>query len=291
MRVTEGMSYQNLLRDVARVEERMQTAQTQVSSGKKLSTVSENPSVAADVIRLNGEKIEDEQYARNLAFAKSRLEIADTVLDSVEKMIERARTLGQLSLSDSASANAYVTEVTGLRDQIMDAANTAHAGRFIFGGSVTTTPPYAKAADSTVNYQGNDEGMPLQISRTSTMETQLPGSEVFSGAVDVFKTMADLTAAMQSGNKTNIDAQLRKLAQFSDVLSVSRSKIGGYINLATNAESQLTSTSLAREKELTQEQAADLAKAITELTMSQNALQATLAVGAKISKLTILDYL
>ncbi len=36
---------------------------------------------------------------------------------------------------------------------------------------------------------------------------------------------------------------------------------------------------------------ADLAKAISELTMSQQQLQATLAVGARASQLTILDYL
>ena len=43
--------------------------------------------------------------------------------------------------------------------------------------------------------------------------------------------------------------------------------------------------------ELSKEQAADLATAISELTMSQQGLQATLAVGARISQLNILDYL
>jgi flagellin-like hook-associated protein FlgL len=42
---------------------------------------------------------------------------------------------------------------------------------------------------------------------------------------------------------------------------------------------------------LSEAQAADLARAISELTMSQNALEATMAVGARISQLNILDYL
>src|SRR3989337_163662 len=138
MRVTEGVGYQNLLRDLARIEERMQTAQTQGSTGKKISNPSENPSIAVDIIRLNGEKIEFEQYARSLAFAKSKLEVADAVLDNVQKMVERVRTLGQLSFGDPASAAAYITEVSGLRDQIIAAANTTHGGRSLFGGSVTT---------------------------------------------------------------------------------------------------------------------------------------------------------
>lgn len=291
MRVTEGMGYQNLLRDLAKVQERVQAAQNTVSSGKKIAAPSDNPSAASDIIRLNGEKSEARQYARNLMFGKARLDIADTVLDSVERMVERVRTLGQLSFGNPTAGSPYMIEVSGLRDQIIAAANTTHAGRFIFGGSVTTAAPYAKAADSTVAYQGNDEVVELQVSRTSTLQTQIPGSEIFTGSVDIFVTMSDLITAMQAGDKTGIDTQLRKLEQFSEVLSVSRSKVGSYINTATNMESELSAANLARESELNEEQAADLAKAISELTMSQNALQATLAVGARISQLNLLDYL
>ena len=97
--------------------------------------------------------------------------------------------------------------------------------------------------------------------------------------------------AMQSGNKAGIDTQVRKLGQFADTVSVARSKVGTYLNLAANIESELSSAKLARETELSKEQAADLATAISELTLSQQGLQATLAVGARISQLNILDYL
>ncbi len=285
------MGYQNLLRDLARVQERMQTAQSQVSSGKKVRTPSDNPAAASDIIRLTSEKSETEQYARNLTFAKSKLEVTDTVLDSVERMVERVRTLGQMSFSDPAAAAPYAIEIRGLRDQIVSAANTTFAGRFIFAGSATTTAPFTKDEDSTVTYAGNAEDMTVQISRTSTLSTQLSGNDVFSGTVDIFETISNLVTAIEAEDKPGIDEGLRALEQFSELLSVNRSKIGGYINIATAVESELTSANIARESELSEEQAADLAKAITELTMSQNALQATLAVGARISQLSLLDYL
>lgn len=291
MRVTNAIGYQNLLNDLARVQERMQDAQTQVSSGKKVSTLSDNPLAAADIIRLTGEKNEADQYERNLQFGRSRLDLADSVLDSVERMVERVRTLGQLSFSDPKTAALYATEINGLRDQIIATANTTHAGRFIFGGSVISAAPYVKAADSTVAYQGNSEDMPLQISRTSTLQTQIPGSQIFSGSVDIFTTISNLVTAMQAGNKSGIDLQLQKVSQFSEVLSTARSKIGGYVNLATNIESELTSARLVREKDLSSEQAADLAQAISEFQMSEKALQATMAIGARISQLSLLDFL
>jgi flagellar hook-associated protein 3 FlgL len=285
------MNYQNLLQDIARAQERVQKAQNEVSSGKKVSSPSDDPTAATDIIRLNSEKSEADQYSRNLTFAKSKLQITDNALDSVEQMVERARTLGQLSFGNPTAATAYVAEVSGLRDQIISVANTTHAGRFIFGGSVTTTLPYLKNADSSVTYQGNSEAMPLQVTRNSTLQTQVAGSEVFSGSVNIFTVMSNLVAAMQSSDKAGIDAQVKNLEQFSNVVSVARSKTGSYLNLATNVESELSSAKLARESQLSKEQAADLAKSISELTMSQQGLQATLAVGARISQLTILDYL
>jgi flagellar hook-associated protein 3 FlgL len=109
--------------------------------------------------------------------------------------------------------------------------------------------------------------------------------------VDIFVVMSDLAAAMQAGDKVAIDAQVNKLGQFADVVSVARSKIGGYLNTATNTENILGSAKLVREAQLSKDQDADLAQAISELTLNQQRLQAALAVSARVSQLTILDYL
>jgi flagellar hook-associated protein 3 FlgL len=291
MRVTDSIGYQNLLRDIARVQERMQVAQAQVSSNKKVTKPSDDPSAAADIVRIFSEKSEAEQFERNITFAESKLNLADTVLDSVEHMVERARTLGQLSFGNPATASLYTTELDGLRDQIISASNTVHAGRFIFGGSITTTAPYVKASDSSVSYQGNSQETVLQVSRTSTLQTQIPGAQVFSGSVDIFEVMADLSTAMTAGDKDGIDTQVKQLEQFAEVISIARSKIGSFVNRASNMSAELTTERLARETDLSHEQAANMAQAITELNMSQNSLEATLAVGARISQLTILDFL
>ena len=291
MRVTEGMGYHNLLRDIARVQEKLQTAQNQVSSAKRVTKPSDDPTAASDIVRIFSEKTEGEQFDKNLTFARTKLDLAATVLDSVERMIERSRTLGQLSFGNPTTASIYMTELDGLRDQTIAAANTTHAGRFIFGGSITTTAPYLKNPDTSVTYQGNSQDVALQVSRTSTVQTQIPGSQIFSGSVNIFQVMSDLSAAMQAGNKDGIDAEVKKLEQFAEVVSIARSKIGSYVNMSSNISAELTSARLGRENDLTQEQAANMAQAITEMNLNQNALEATMAVGARISNLTLLDFL
>jgi len=285
------MGYRNLLRDLERVHERLQKAQSQISSGKKISAPSDDPSLASDIVRLNGESAESAQYQRNLQFGQSKLNFTDTVLDGLEIMVERTITLAQSSISNATAGTSGAMEVDSLRDQIISVGNTTHLGRHIFGGSQTTTPPYVKAADSSVSYQGNNAGMSVQVGRAVTLQTQIPGSEIFSGSIDIFSTLSDLSAAMKSGNNAGIDAQIKKLQQFSDVVSVARTKIAGFVNMGTNVASGLSARDLSRASDLKQEQDADIAQAISELTMSQTALQATLAAGAQISQISLLDYL
>jgi flagellar hook-associated protein 3 FlgL len=291
MRISEASRYQNFLQDVGRAQERLQTAQRQVSSGMRVTKPSDDPAAAADIIRLSGEKTETAQYSKNLAFVKSKLQITEGIMETVQQLVERARTLGQTSLSNPAAADSYATEINAIRDQIISTSNSTFAGRYLFGGAVTTIAPFVKNPDSTVTYNGDSQTMPLEVGRSLSVETQIPGSDLFAGTVDIFQTLSDLTTAMQAADKAGIDLQVQNIEKFTDVLASARSKVGSYINMTSHVEIEISSSNIAREALLSKEQAADLAAAISELSTSQNALQATLAVGAKLSQLNIWDYL
>src|SRR5438094_358824 len=99
------------------------------------------------------------------------------------------------------------------QDRLQNSQNEVSTGKKV-------TPPYVKNPDTSVTYAGNNQDMPLQVSRNSTLQTQVAGSDIFSGSVDIFTTMSDLATAMQAGDKTAIDAQVKKLEQFSDTVSV-----------------------------------------------------------------------
>src|SRR5215831_16248812 len=110
MRITEAMRYLNFVQDAGRAEDRALKAQRQVSTGKKVSKPSDDPGAAADIVRINSDQNESDQYVKNLTFAKSKLQTTDGILDSVETVVERTLTLGQSSVSTPSSASAYVTE-------------------------------------------------------------------------------------------------------------------------------------------------------------------------------------
>jgi len=291
MRIADNTSYIRFLNDLQRTQQQMLEAQIQVSSGKKVNKPSDDPAAASDIVRLSSEKAQDDQFSANVDAAKATLNVADTSLNTVEQVIDRVRSLALAASSAGSDTNASVPEIDGLRDQLISLANTTQQGRYIFGGSVTTTPPYVKAGNGSVTYNGNSTPTFLQVSQIQTVQSQIPGSDIFSGSVDVFSATSDLLTAMRAGDRSGITSQVAKIEQFAQSVSTARTRIGGYVNVADSVSSQLTATGLARAKELSDVQSANEAEAATQFTLSQTSLQATLAVGARIAQMSLMDYL
>ena len=290
MRVTESMAMRSFLNNTSSIKSAMLTAQEKVITGKGSTKPSDDPSNVSDILRINAEKAETEQYKRNVEFGRSRLDFTDGVVDNLQVLVERLRFLGLTSIGNSSSGEVFTAEVEGLRDQIMNTMNSSFQGRFIFAGSKTNTQPYSKDATGTVTYQGNTDKVKLQVGRSAQLDTQIPGSELF-GSTDVFSVITALDQAMQSGDRNSIDAELKNLQTAWDGLSVSRSRIGGLLNVADSTQNELTALALARETALVDIEAADLTKTLTEFRSLEGALQNTLAIGARISQQTLLDYL
>jgi len=291
MRITTDSNYRNLLDDIQRISERMQAAQNQVTSGKKLNRPSDNPSGASDVLRIDTDRALNAQYTDNSATAQSRLQVADSTLDGVQQEAERIRSLGLLADTNSDTSSISTEEIDGLRDQLVSYANTTYDGQFIFAGSQTDSAAFVKAGDGTVTYAGDSQLMKLQVGNVTTLQTQVPGDQVFTSGVDVFKAVSDLSSAMASGDRNAIRTQIANIEQFLQNVSSVRTQIGGLINEASTTQTALKQSDLTQVAHLSQLQDADLAEALSELSQSQTALQAATAVGARVTSISILDYL
>jgi len=291
MRITNDSNYRNLLDDIQRIAERMQAAQSQITSGKKLNRASDNPSGASDVLRIDTERAANAQYVDNAATAQSRLQIADSTLDGVQQVVDRIHSLGLLADSGTNFITSSPEEINSLRDQLLAYANTTYDGQFIFAGSNTDSPAYVKASDGTITYAGDSQVMKLQIGNVTTLQTQIPGDQLFTAGVDIFQTVADLSSAVASGDRSAIRTQVANLEQFLQIVSSGRTRLGGLMNEASATQNELKQSDLAQVAHLSRLQDADLAQAISEFSQSQTALQAATAVGARVSSTSILDYL
>jgi flagellar hook-associated protein 3 FlgL len=113
---------------------RAQDLQSQLSGGKRVATVSDDPSSAAAAMALRSQQAGTEQYLRNIDDAAGRLNVADDALQQISAQVQRARALvlqaGNVPTNDSARA-AIAQEIGGIRDAVIGLYNTRWQDRAV----------------------------------------------------------------------------------------------------------------------------------------------------------------
>ncbi len=296
MRANPNMA-PDVLAAIWQTQDKEQTALQELSSGKRVNVPSDDPLAAAQMVANQAQASRADQYLQNIDTLTSQMQTASTALGSAVTALTQAVDLGvQGSTGTVSSANRQeiVQSLQGIQAQLVQLANTSVSGSYLFGGTATTAAPYTldSASPSGVTYNGNNGTNTVQIADGLTVQTNLPGSQIFqSSGQDAFAALQGLISALQSGTASAAQTATTQLRAALD--SVSGQQI-----FYSNAVSQLNSTQtfLNQEQVNLTSQAnnlvgADISKVATDLTQAQTAYSATLAAAAKILPTSLLDYL
>lgn len=140
MRITNSMMTNNILLNLNRNRKTMANYEEQMSSGKKIQKPSDNPIIAARALKLRTNVSEISQYKTNVKDALSWLEITEQAITNTTDMLQRINTLSNQGATGTLTAEnraSIATEISELRDQIVNEANVSYAGRYVFGGYQT----------------------------------------------------------------------------------------------------------------------------------------------------------
>ena len=100
-------------------------------------------------------------------------------------------------------ATGEAAPLSGIRDEVLSLANTTYMNRYIFSGSQGGTIPYtlnSAATPNTVTYNGDAVVSYVTTPNGQKIQTNLPGSEIFSDPTNnVMQTLNNLVADFSSG--------------------------------------------------------------------------------------------
>lgn len=268
----------------------------QVSTGKRVSLPSDDPSAAANMVENTIESGNVDQYTKNVNSVLSTVQQADSVLNGVVASLTKAVSLGTEGangvLTDQ-QRQALGTQVQGIFASVLSAANSQVAGEYLFSGTSTALPYTANASSPTgFTYSGNDDTNSVSIGDQTSVQYNLPGSQVFSNSTtNVLGSLNALAAALQSGNTTNIAAATTAVDTAVSYVSQQQVFYG-------NAENQLNSQGQSLQQDTvtlsTQQNnliGVNLAEAATNLSQAETANNAALAAAAKVLPTTLLNFL
>ena len=291
MRVTQGMLVGNFLNNLNTNYRNMSKTQEQLATGKNINRPSDDPVGVVSSLRLYTGLTETEKYLGNVEAAMSWMNTTDTALGQAGDVLDRIREITIAGASDSLSQsarNALAAEVSQLKEQLVQIGNTAHDGRYIFGGFRTTQPPFTGAGV----FEGDTNTINYEIGVNITMPVNVTGDDVLENPVNVYNLLTDIENEITAGNTASLSStRLGELDQAIDKILSLRSGVGAKTNRLELTKTRLEDAGLNLATLLSKNEDIDTAEVITRLKMQENTYQTALAAGARIIQPTLLDFL
>jgi flagellar hook-associated protein 3 FlgL len=183
MRVSTVSFTQRGLTSMLEQQKRLADIQEQISSGKRILKPSDDPSGAAQILRLEQTLSVTNQYQRNADNAISRLTLEESTLDSMQDSLIRIREIaiqGANPIIGNTDRLSLAQEVRERLNELVSLANTKDANQeYLFSGYKVTTKPFTQAANGTFVYSGDQGQRALQISSGRQMMDSDSGNDAF----------------------------------------------------------------------------------------------------------------
>ena len=299
MQIGTKQFYQSQITNMADLQTKIGRIQEEVTAGKKLLAPSDDPGAYTVADRLNQSITSMDQYNRNIGMAKSRLSQEDTVLSTVSTIVARLNELGiqgANGTNDSIARNAIAQEMDQLSEQLVALGNSIDAnGDYLFAGYKSNKPPFSETVEGIV-YKGDTGRKEVELTQGVTTPTSSNGLELFMNvsrkdnqSVSIFDVIKSATASLKDG--TISDVVLKDLQNAVNHFSTYQAICGARLQKVETADSarlaQLTNTKAT----LSSIQDSDLTALASELQQKSLTLQAAQSVFAKISQLSLFNYI
>jgi flagellin-like hook-associated protein FlgL len=157
MRLTMQSIHSDILRNLNKITTDMARVNSQISSGKQMSKISDDPVNLVTALGVRTNLTQITSYQSNLNFGNSMITAAETALNGMKEMAIRGKELaiqmanGTMTQENRTSA---AMEVSHLWEEAIFLANSQVAGKYVFGGYRTAgyseaepTPFIADKAD------------------------------------------------------------------------------------------------------------------------------------------------
>lgn len=293
MRITQNLTYERYINDLMRRQEDIYRINKQISTGKRVNAASDDPVSANDILTSKSLLASFGQYSNNIDYGVSYLGITETALDRVKNVLTRLQELAVSAASGMANndTRSFIkSEVDALRDELISIGNTNFDGKYIFSGYETDTPAF----DASGNYQGDTNAQAIKISAASTLTLGINGGEVFKGAgggLDILTAVSDFSTALAANDQAGVQTAIGNLDTAFTQVSTAVSDIGGRVSRLNAAKDDYSSYSLELKMTISSLEDADITHLISDLKISQVALEAALASAGQVFKMNIFNYL
>ncbi len=297
MKTTQATVYRSLLSQLGKNQSSLLDLRMSASTGKRINKPSDDPAAIRPVLNARSQVQKSDRYLRTMGSASDRLDILDSHLDQIGNLMIRAQetTIAAGNAARNDDDLSSLSDTIGfIKDELYALANSKVDGKYIFAGYAENTEPFPTTTDPIV-YQGDTSHTELEIAPGERIQTNLTGDQLFQGVgvggIDLFKVLDDIQIALDNGDSQTALDSLADLQSGTEQVSRQRSQMGNIGARVESAQEHMESIRIDMQEVLSRYEDADIIDVITALTQQEQAFEAALNVTAKVSELSILNYL
>jgi len=295
MRISNLSQSLQTKRNIYSLQNRIAEGQLRLSTGTRIQRASDDPTAALEGLRISRELRHLDSFQRNISDAQTWLSLADGALQQTNDITIRARNLfiqADAGVLGQEERDAIASELDELAAAVADTANMTRAGHPIFGGTSSSSSPFA----SDGSHSGNSDEISRQVSTGVNIVVNLNGEETFGtydaadpaqgNLIQVIKQAAtDIRAGADAGQHLN------RLDELTQGIHSAIAKIGARQQAVEQHEERLLDRRTQLQAQRSTVLDTDIAEELLELRKNEVAYQAALGVSARVLSTSILDFL
>jgi len=302
MKISTAFLFDRATERMTTIQNRLATTQAQMAEGKQIMSPSDSPDQAAAIQRLKGEVERQDSHMRTLQVAMRRYTAEETALKASNDLLIRLKELAIQGANDTLAPDdrkAIAVEMKALRDQLLSLGNTRDdSGNYLFSGTRVNTPAFFEDANGQVLYQGDQTQTRIPAGVERSVLFTRSGTDVFQRvvrgdgrAVGFFDALDQMISAVQDSRTSGIQQGIADLTQMHNGLTLSLAQTGSDQQVVQSQLDVLEETTLRFKSTLSEIEDLDYAEATTRMSKEIMAFEAAMASFAKISGLSLFDYI
>ena len=303
MKISTNEYFQKMAGYITEQQSNIAQSQLKLSKGDSLSSASENTRVATASLSLKSAVERQEGYVSNLKLLDMKLNETEVLAISARDQLTRIREILIRSANQTYSDQDRAVmgrEISLIKDNLLSMMNsTDSSGNYLFSGIKNRTKPFQKNEEGIIEFLGDNSAVNIQVGPGQSMRSNSNSQDIFpsfrrdgSGAVvEVFAAIESMEAAVTSCNMAAIQtglADIDVIAHSVDSFIVSvgarRKIIESRIDVAEERKLAMT-TLYSNYRDL------DYGKTVSILSSQVLALEAAQSSIAKVSQLTLFNYI
>lgn len=182
-RISTAAIFEQSVFQILRQQSAIARTQLEISSGRQIITAKDDPIGAGIGEAVDRSLAELQQWSANANQLGNRLQREEEVLRQVGLNLQRVHELAvqaNSAIQTRESLQGMLKELELVKEGLVQLANsTDGTGRYLFGGTADSSPPFVANATGGFDYVGDQRQRRVEIGPELTVADTDPGSELF----------------------------------------------------------------------------------------------------------------